>query len=269
MGAHLADELGLPHIWHIREFGELDYRQKFNLGRKNFLKWLDKAATVVAISHVIRKEAIPEAKAPVEVIYNGVMPLAAMVDGGQKNGGEPAYDFMIVGALQPEKGQETAVRAFQAVNREHPETRLAIVGDAPTPEYPDYLKALCRELGLEKQVVFTGYVPDPIPLYQQTKVLLMCSQHEAMGRTTAEAMALGLPVIGYRGGATPELVEDGQTGLLYASLEELQGKMLELLQNPAKRAAMGKAGQARARQLFSVESCAKAMWGSYQKALKG
>ena len=70
---------------------------------------------------------------------------------------------------------------------------------------------------------------DPYQVYRAADVVLMCSKFEAMGRTTAEAMATCRPVIGNNQGATPELIEHGHTGLLYqGDSESLAAQMLTL-----------------------------------------
>ena len=80
--------------------------------------------------------------------------------------------------------------------------------------------------------MFTGYVNNTKRYYLKADALLMCSKHEAMGRVTAEAMALGLPVIGRNSGGTAELIQHKKTGLLYeTNYVELSEMMEEIMVN--------------------------------------
>ena len=67
--------------------------------------------------------------------------------------------------------------------------------------------------------------------YQEANVLLMCSDSEAFGRVTIEAMSHGVVVIGKSSGATPEIIKDGVNGLLYDGEEELYDKMIHFIDN--------------------------------------
>jgi glycosyltransferase involved in cell wall biosynthesis len=130
---------------------------------------------------------------------------------------------------------------------------LSIVGTG-NARYTHELKQLCKALGVETYVDFKGYVSDPFSALADADVLLMCSRHEAMGRVTAEAMAAGRPVIGYRSGATPELIENEKTGLLYSDgYEELSRCMARMADNRQWAAGLGANGWKRARDEFVIE----------------
>jgi glycosyltransferase involved in cell wall biosynthesis len=92
-------------------------------------------------------------------------------------------------------------------------------------------------LAASDAIALTTLWPDPLP------------------RVVMEAMAAGLPVIAYRGGGVPEMVVDGETGILVdtGNREALAGAMLDLARNPQLRATLGQAGRARAREMFSVD----------------
>jgi glycosyltransferase involved in cell wall biosynthesis len=76
---------------------------------------------------------------------------------------------------------------------------------------------------------------------RRADVVLMCSRSEAFGRVTIEGMLAGKPVIGSRSGATPELIQDGVTGLIYEprNYKQLAQKIEYLYANPEKTALMG------------------------------
>jgi glycosyltransferase involved in cell wall biosynthesis len=257
IGERVAARLGIPHCWHIREFGEADYQQRFVGGRKRFLRALGRSQCVIAISEAVKCIALADCPVPVQVVYNGVMwQKEVTVPVPEKNG---LFSFCLVGALQPAKGQQEALEAFHQIYQKYPgKCRLLLVGDGQ-PAYTRYLKNLSEEKGLSGAVVFTGYLSDPTACYQQSHVLLMCSPHEAMGRVTVEAMLHGLPVIGFAGGATPELVKDGKNGFLYHHTAELVNCMERCLLEPEATAQMGQAAQSWALERFTIEPYATAV----------
>jgi glycosyltransferase involved in cell wall biosynthesis len=89
-----------------------------------------------------------------------------------------------------------------------------------------------REEGQSSAVLFVGATPEPWDALMRADALLMCSEAEAMGRVTVEAMAAGVLVIGRRTGATPELIEDVKTGLLYDDESSLTGAIEWAVNNP-------------------------------------
>ena len=93
-------------------------------------------------------------------------------------------------------------------------------------------------------------------MYSRSDCLLMCSEHEAFGRVTAEAMSACLPVIGKNSGGTPEIIVHGETGYLYNTFDELVESMTRLVQDPALGRQMGLAGWQRAKQMFNIEDYA-------------
>lgn len=81
----------------------------------------------------------------------------------------------------------------------------------------------------------------------------MSSPHEAFGRVTVEYMMAGIPVIGRNGGATPEIIIDNETGLLYNSVQELSDKLKYLIDNKEYRLKIGEKGKNQATARFSEE----------------
>ncbi|MDW7694822.1 glycosyltransferase family 4 protein [Flammeovirgaceae bacterium SG7u.111] len=259
MGAKIAKKLGVPHIWHIREFGMEDYQMKHNLGSQYFFNLLNTSRHIICISKAIKQHFSTQLKAPSSIIYNGVLWEKEMkpAPSPQSN---PIVNFLIIGALKPEKGQMEAITAFTKVYQRNPNCALTIVGDSPD-NYMEVLKKQAKKLGVSEQVNFTGYTSNPSLYYETADCLLMCSKNEGMGRVTVEAMANGVPVIGYNGGATPELVEEGRNGFLYKNEEELVEKMMFCMNNPSAKIELGKNGIALAKEQFSIEKYA-------EKALK-
>jgi glycosyltransferase involved in cell wall biosynthesis len=143
----------------------------------------------------------------------------------------------VVAHLHPTKGQHIALEAWQRLEAPRPLLILAggdLYGDV-SRSYRDSLRASISQMGLEKDVILLGLVPDMASLYAACDVLVQPALYpEGFGRSTAEAQAAGVPVIATSIGATPELVDDGQSGLLVAPGDprELAGAVSRVLHDP-------------------------------------
>jgi glycosyltransferase involved in cell wall biosynthesis len=265
--------LGIPHIWHFREFGELHYGMRLDWGRRSFDFLVSKSDARIAVSNCIRERLLhAQLDGKVHVIYNGVATEAKFDqlsrEAERREWTHQAFTFLMVGLFHPAKGQEQAIRAFARVAKQFPDTRLLLVGTADTP-YADTCRDLVARLGLGDKVVFPGWVSDPFPLYLKANALLMCSQYEAMGRVTAEAMAACLPVIGTDRDGTLELVDHERTGLLYHDGEEgLAHCMVRFIEDPIWARKLGQQGWQVARSKFTSELYARQVYDVLQRVLK-
>jgi glycosyltransferase involved in cell wall biosynthesis len=116
-----------------------------------------------------------------------------------------------VGYLLPEKGQETLLRAWPAVQQAFPKARLILAGDGPCRPS---LERLAKELNLGSVLILPGVVEEITQVYQALDVFLFPSLAEPLGTSLLVAMAYGLPVVSSNGGAGPEVVEEQSNGLL-------------------------------------------------------
>ena len=171
-------------------------------------------------------------------------------------GGRPVV--MSVARLVAWKGQDTMIRSMPRVLDRISDAVYLIVGDGP---HRAALESLVRELRLEKNVIFAGYVPESeLPSYYRAANVMVVATREAaknmplegFGIVYLEAGACGTPVIGGRGGGTDESIEEGVTGLLVDPLdgEELADAVIELLSNRELAERLGRAGRTRAVQSF-------------------
>ena len=270
IGALIAIILKKPHIWHIREFGELDYQLQYDWGRRYFEKLLDKAEAIIAISKAIKENVLNNIHSKIYVVYNGVISEADCNNLKEKAftyNISSNYTFAIVGILNPNKGQEQAIRALALLKKDYTNVRLIIVG-AGSDEYLEYLKKLCFDLEVEDNVEFLGYISNPFEVYLKADAILMCSKFEAMGRVTAEAMAVARPVIGYNNGGTAEIIEDEVTGLLYnGDYRDLAKCMARFVENPKWAKKLGINGWKKAREEFTVEVYAKQVYEVVQEVM--
>jgi glycosyltransferase involved in cell wall biosynthesis len=213
----LARRPDLPLVWYLRESTE---------GRRLSRRVLGLAArrcdAAIAISQYVADDAghyLPPT-VPVDVAYNIIdVPFAAGDDRAlPKTEGE--LWFASIGALSALKGHDVFLRAAAMVSRELREARFLVVGANRyvTEQHTGYearLRRLAGELGIGDRVMFTGHRRDVPALLRQVDVLVQSNTApEGFGRSVAEAMSAGVPVIASRAWSFLELIEDGRTGWL-------------------------------------------------------
>ena len=270
IGAQLADALKIPHVWHIRELTRLHYNMRFFPSESTFYRYLAKAAKLIVISKAVKNEIIGDRDLPHELIYNGVVTKTHFnqdISSFAKAKKEDSITFLLIGMLHPNKNQLMAVQAFEQIAKAYSKARLLIVGSGRRI-YEKRLKDFCKSKNIENQVHFAGYLPNPKDAYLQSDVVLMCSENEAMGRVTAEAMAYGKPVIGYKSGATPELIEHGKDGFLFENgVSELAKYLKYFLEKPDAINIMGKNGFASAKEKFTIDQYVDKMYRTFADLL--
>lgn len=238
-GGILASMTGLPHVWHIREFCQEGLNFFFVKKPDHIYRFMDRnSRCVIAISESVAKqysEYISNDK--IRIIYNGVGEENLYDKSGTK---PPETDirFLISGRISREKGQEEAVKAVAELRkRGYNNFRLFIAGPGDTTA----LKKQIDILGISNHVTFLGMREDISEIRKNMEVELVCSDCEAFGRVTVEAMMSSNPVIGTNAGGTTELIEDGVTGFLYTrgNAEQLAEDMEVFLKNPDTVREMG------------------------------
>lgn len=176
-----------------------------------------------------------------------------------------------VGRMQAVKAQTLLVDAFIAALQTAPQLRdrlrLVLAGDGP-------LRADCaarlQAAGALDLAWLAGERRDVPAIMRGLDAFVLPSLAEGISNTILEAMASGLPVLATRVGGNPELLDEGQTGLLVdaGSVESLRDGLLRLAGDPAAAAAMGRAGRQRAEQQFSINGMVNAYAGVYDALLK-
>jgi glycosyltransferase involved in cell wall biosynthesis len=144
------------------------------------------------------------------------------------------------------KGIETVLRALPHILSRCPEARYVVVGDG---DHRPHLENLARQLGVAHAVDFRGSLDESrmIDAYQQADLFVLPTTLEGFGIVFAEAMWCGLPVVAARAGATPEVVADGETGILVPPdiPEALASAVAGLLLLSDERRRMGAAARRR------------------------
>jgi len=267
IGAMLAGVMGCPHIWHVREFGSLDYGLSYDWGRKVFEWGLNQAQTIISVSKAVEKTVLPNVSTPCMVIYNGVISakeLDLMPETVSEAGrGHTPFTFCLVGWIRPEKGQEEAIRAFAKLIQDDVNARFLIAGTGEQ-DYERKIRQIVASEGIEDKVSFLGFVEDPYDVYKRSDAVIVASANEAMGRVTAEGMAAMRPVIGRDQAGTVELIDAGENGLLYdGTAVDLARQMKRLATGPPDVATqMGEHGWHKARSYFTIEEYAERVYNA-------
>lgn len=172
-----------------------------------------------------------------------------------------------VGRLEPAKGHEDLLEAFRQVLAEEPEARLVVVGEGY--QKADLL-ARVAQLGLESRVLYTGWREDMLDLLGAFDVFALASHYEGLGIAILEAMALRRPTVCTAVGGVLDVVQDGETGYLVPAREPaaMAARIVELLRDPERRAAMGEVGRRRVEEHFRDEDANRKMLGLYQHLLQ-
>lgn len=183
-----------------------------------------------------------------EVVHYGIEP------GGAPPPPPGVPQLAIVGRLIAIKGHDVLLRALAAVRRERPELTLDVVGDGPLE---GQLRAAVDTLGLGDAVTFSGRIAPVAPAFEAAEIVVVPSFGEGFGMVALEAMERGRPVIASAVGGLPEIVDDGRTGVLVppGDADALAAAIRDLTASPARTAAMGAAGRARAIEQFSQDRC--------------
>lgn len=172
-----------------------------------------------------------------------------------------------IGALVPHKGQRYLIDAVPITLREFPDARIVIIGEG---ELRPMLEHQIRELHLEKHVILTGFRTDVITLLKGFDLFVMSSVTEGLGTSLLDAMAAARPIVATTAGGIPEVVVDGETGLLVPPRDShrIAEAIGALLRNPAERERMGRAGLARVRERFSAERMVRETLAVYEQLVR-
>lgn len=235
-----------------------------------------RAAAFVAVSRADRAnmtaiEGIPPEKT--RFIPNGIPPQRRLrngIDVRAELGVGPDQPLVgAVGTLRPQKAYEVLIEAARELKPEFPDLRLVIVGgeeNATTAER-QRLEALVRERGLDGTVNLLGFRPDTFDLIEAFDVAAQSSDFEGSPLSVLEFMEAGKAVVATAVGGIPDQVHDGVNGILVEprNPRALAAGIAELLRDPARSAAMGRAGREIRRSEFSMEAMISRVEALYEE----
>jgi glycosyltransferase involved in cell wall biosynthesis len=164
------------------------------------------------------------------------------------------------------KGQDWLIRALPAIRAAVPEAVLVLVGDG---ESRPSLEQLVRETGVSDRVIFTGSIENPLAILERAEVVVLPSLSEGLPIALLEAMAIGRAVVASNVGGIPEVVKDGETGLLIppADAQALSAAIVRLLQDAPLRTSLGERARAHVARHWSSQRMVDCTAAVYDEVL--
>ena len=183
----------------------------------------------------------------------------------KKQFGQSKPILMHLSNFRTVKRVRDVVRIFAEVNREIPSV-LVMIGDGPDRPAAE---EEARMLGVADSVSFLGKLDRIAPLLAAADLFLLPSQSESFGLSALEALASGVPVIGTNAGGLPEVVRNGETGVLcrVGDIPGMATASLEILQDPKRWSEMSKLAAADARERFSRDAIVSKYESLYRTSL--
>ena len=280
MGALLRRSTGLPVVTTVHSDYRLDYlgrpfsRLTYGTINTMVVRRLDYR---IGVSDAMTDLLISRGFDPDKLftIYNGIdfTPRTPAMDRQaywKSVGLEADAGSVVVGIaarLNPVKDIATLVRGFARAHAQCPALRLLIAGDG---EQMEMLKNLARELGVEQQVCFAGWVSDTDSFYNAIDINTLTSLSETFPYSLTEGARAALPTVASRVGGVPYLIEHGIHGLLFEAgdAEALARHLVTLSQDPELRRHMGHRLYQRARKDYSLESTLRRQLDIYETILR-
>ena len=180
--------------------------------------------------------------AQISVVYNGVAGCGCS-SAARVSPARPTIGC--IGRIAPEKGQQEFVAAAHLIHRARPDACFQIVGaplfgETGATRYERAVRVAAAGLPIK----FTGWVSDVRAMLAEMDLLLVPSAaREATTRVILESYAAGVPVIAFRSGGMPEVIEEGVTGHLAGSAEEMAALAIDLLRGPARLREMSQSAR--------------------------
>lgn len=198
----IAKFLKIPHVWHIREYGDKD----FNIDTKPVVhRFNDNYSSYICIARDLEKHRCLNRTKKSHVVYNGILNENEILYKPDKSN----Y-FLYVGSLCEGKGIKDVIDAWLLFcNKYKNYYSLKIAGGHKSEilYYKDYVSK--KSAGLSEKIEFLGKRDDVYDLMSEAKAVIMASYNEAFGRVTAEAMFCGALVIGRDAAGTKEQFDNG------------------------------------------------------------
>lgn len=228
IGPCVAKLLGAKHVWHLREFQDLDFNFRPFTGWSRLLKKIHSSDAVIAISKPIYEHFKCGECRVATYMFDAVVDdySAKFIDAKHKK-----RQILFCGFICPAKRIEVALKIFQGLYVRQPDYKFVVVGKFASAQYQRDIEKLVRELNISKAVDIVGYVEDPSRFFDESQVLIMSSANEAQGRVTVEAMFHCCIVLGFNSGGTSYIIKDGYNGFLFDNETEGVSKLANICEH--------------------------------------
>ena len=270
--ATVAHATGVPHVWH-----EHNIKRVHAVNRHLYRYVASTCAWVVGPSRAVTDNLATAgiARDTLVPLYNGI-DLGAFTPDDTRAGAVrqdlglgDAPVVGLVGQLLAHKGHDTLIDAAPVIRARVPGTRFVFVGALENPPYEAHLRQRIAAAGLTDTFTFTGWRRDVAHVIGAMDIAVVATTTpEPAALSLMESMAMERPLVATHTGGTPEIVEHGTTGLLFApgDATALAAHVAALLPDGARRQQMGRAGRARVAAAFTVERHIGGMLDLYARA---
>lgn len=280
----------VPVIWHVRDNIDDQYLPHAIAVIFRWLAWHIPRMVIANSESTLRRLEAPVSK-PSATVHSGVArpkitrSRMHVVHDGTPSRATPAIHadapqatsgagpiVALVGRIAPWKGQHVFIEAAGAVLEQHPTASFWIVGAPLFGEY-DYessLHKLTVDLDVQDNVKFLGFRNDVQEILEMVDVVVHASTlGEPFGQVVIEGMAAGKPVVATDGGALPEIVQSGVTGLLVpmGDSKSMGEAIASLLADPVYAQKMGEVGRQHVMTRFTIEQTARKVEAIYDTLL--
>lgn len=250
-----------------------------DLFKKNTLKKIDKIITVSENNAKIIQQLYPKHAEKIQVIHNGIdttwwqSQLLRFSNKDLKKikiekffAKEDTLIIITVAELHERKGLEYLIRSIPLIVEDFSNTKLVIVGEGPNRKN---LETIVEKLKIKHLVTFMGRQKNVPKLLKSSNIFALPSKREAFGLVNLEAMLTPLPIVASKVGGIPEIIKDGETGILVESENShaLAAAIKTLIADSGKRNEMANAGQKRALEHFDAKKMAEEYEQVYSKIL--
>jgi glycosyltransferase involved in cell wall biosynthesis len=270
--AAAAKAAGVPHVWH-----EHNIKRIHAVNTRLYRYVASSCAWIVGPSKAVTNNIARAGVAAEKLVplYNGIDLRRFAPDDARARavrdeiGVGDAPVVGLFGQMLAHKGHATLVEAAPAIRARVPRTTFVFVGALENPPYEAQLRERIAAVGLTDAFVFTGWRTDvPHVMRAMDVSVVATTTEEPAALSLMETMAMGRPIVATRTGGTPEIVLDGECGLIFppGDAATLADHVATLLLDPARRQQMGLAGRARMEREFTVERHVAAMMDLYRRA---
>jgi glycosyltransferase involved in cell wall biosynthesis len=269
-GHYVAKEMKIPHVWHVREYQDLNFGWKPYPNKDKYLRLLsDKNNYPVAITRGVYEHHLLDRNKNSQVIYDGVFDADKIPEIKTQ---KKEY-FLFVGLVSEGKGTDEAIKGFLSVAYELTDYELWIAGSGSV-QYIEKLKKISIASGFGNKIKYLGHRTDVYQLMTEATALIVSSKFEGFGFITAEAMLNGCLVIGRNSAGTKEQFDNGrklhgeEIGFRYNTTSELSMVLEEIGKKGAESyLSMIKKAQETAVSLYSSHLNAEKLYELYKNTL--
>lgn len=251
IGVDLAKKLSAKHVWHIREFQDLDFGMHPFLGWNNLKRKIYSSDAVIAITKAVFEHWNLERARNACYLWDAVRSQKDVVYKEIKY----KYFFFCAAMLSDAKGAAFAIDAFGRSCLAKDGYKLVLAGNI-TDKYKNELTTLMKKYAITKNVELVGFCNNVKPYMMEATAFLMCSKNEGLGRVTIEAMFYGCPVIAKNTGGTLDFIKDNKNGFIFSDIDSCVEIMRHVAYNSSQDIVLSA-------QRFAVENFSEEKYGQH------